>query len=93
MSLVGASNYPHALRPGDAVIWRQRDGVCTVLVVKDVKRITVEHALPFYRASYAAGRDADFTHVMVTFKGLPWPSIFGPGQNVEQYHAPVSWDD
>lgn len=86
MSLVGSAAYPHALRSGDKVIWRQRDGVCTVLVVKEVHKEKMEHAIPFYRSSTRGVPDADFSHVVITFKGMPWPCIFGPGQTVEQYN-------
>jgi hypothetical protein len=92
MGLVGAMAYPHALRAGQKVIWDQRDGVATVLVVKDVKRITVEHARPFYEGRHGV-RDADFTHVVVNFKGLPWPVIFGHMQSVSVFEQQFRGDD
>lgn len=85
MSLVGHMAYPHGLRPGSMVLWRQSEKVTTVLVVKNRKNITVEGAPPFYRSSTPGTSDADFTHVVVSFYGLPWPCIFGSGDTVSGF--------
>lgn len=71
-----------------SVIWRHGRNATTVLGVKSQKRVTIEGAPPFYRGSQG-GRDADFTHVVVEFEGLPFPCILGPDDRFCTYSDPV----
>jgi hypothetical protein len=75
-AIVGYSTYAHALTWRESIVWHRDDGSTTVLPVKSIKTLKVEGAEPFYRQSSPGGRDADFTHVAVYVKGIPWPLMF-----------------
>jgi hypothetical protein len=48
-----------------------------VLDVKSTKQVTIEGEPPFYRGTQG-GPDANFTHIVVVFNGLPFPCLLGP---------------
>lgn len=91
--IVGYSAYAHGLSWRESILWHHEDGSTAVLPVTDIKKLKVEGAEPFYRSSTAGCGDADFTHVAVYVKGIPWPLLFDAAhRNVEAYQERFNGD-